>query len=102
MNGIAIPGYEGLYTITRDGRVFNVRRQRFLALTPRQGYLFASLRKDGKQTSVGVHRLVALAYIPAVAGKEQVNHKNCVRNDNRVENLEWMTMAENVAHGQLN
>ena len=45
-----------------------------------------------------VHRLVADAFIPNKLLKPQINHKNGVRDDNRLENLEWVTASENVRH----
>lgn len=59
------------------------------------GYMQISLSADNRQS---VHRLVALAFIPAVEGKPFVNHKNGIRDDNRVENLEWVTHSENLRH----
>jgi hypothetical protein len=53
----------------------------------------------GSSKSFKVHRLVAAEFIPPVAGKPFINHKNGVKNENDVENLEWCTFRENVIHG---
>jgi len=56
------------------------------------------LNKKGEIKQVGIHRLVALAFIPNLENKKCVNHRNSVRTDNRVSNLEWVTPKENVYH----
>jgi len=53
----------------------------------------------GKNKIISVHRLVAIAFIPNPENKPHVNHKNFCKSDNVVENLEWMTCAENTRHG---
>ena len=62
-----------------------------------KGYIRIRARNDktGKRQDLYIHRLVAQHFLPNPDGKEIVNHKNCRRSDNRVENLEWATAEEN-------
>ena len=64
----------------------------------KDGYILISLVKDKKRTTRRVHRLVAESFIPNSENKPQVNHKNGIRNDNKVDNLEWCTNSENHVH----
>lgn len=64
-----------------------------------EGYAHVGICIDGVVHKHKVHRLVAEAFIPPIEGKPFVNHKNGVKDDNHVENLEWCTFTENVIHG---
>lgn len=62
------------------------------------GYPTVTLYKEGKGIKNYCHRLVAQAFLDNPHGKRTVNHKNGVRTDNRLENLEWMSYSENIRH----
>lgn len=95
-----MPGFEGHYLISSYGNVWSIRSSRLLRLkeTP-YGYLRVTPSVNGLRRDCAVHRLVALAFIPNPENKPTVNHINENKKDNRVENLEWATMAEQNVHG---
>jgi hypothetical protein len=95
-----IPGYEGLYQVSDDGRVWNVTKSVWLKSSKSNtGYLVVHLRKNKQATTHSVHRLVAMAFIPNRHCRPQVNHINENKTDNRAENLEWVTARENLMYG---
>lgn len=94
-----VKGYEGFYSITKDGRIWSHWKNGWM--TPRfnkQGYPIAVLNGRRKARYPRIHNLVAQAFIPNPEGKPEINHKNGIKTDNRVGNLEWCTRRENVLH----
>ena len=62
------------------------------------GYLEAQIYVDGKPKKIGLHRLVAQAFIPNPDNKPEVNHIDGIKINNSVDNLEWVTREENIQH----
>lgn len=102
-----VNGYEGLYLVSDDGRVFSQKSQKIMKQTSTNGYRRVRLFKDGEQTEYYVHRLVANAFIGVPTGinpdgtpfrtSATVDHINNIRSDNRVENLRWCDFYFNIA-----
>jgi len=94
-----IAGYEGQYAVYEDGRIWSYKHNKFLKNSYlKTGYARVGLRdtnNNQKRNCFLVHRLVAMAYLSNDSNKPEVNHKNGIRADNRVENLEWVTRSEN-------
>lgn len=97
MNWKPIHNYEG-YGVSTDGEIRGVWGRVIRPHLSRQGYLLITLYRNKKRHRCSVHRLVASAFIREPNVGECVNHKNSIRTDNRVENLEWCTPKENIRH----
>ena len=92
--------YENIYQISNKGNVRNIRTNKMLKpCVNSDGYYTVLLSKDGKSKSFKVHRLVATHFLKEV--KIQVNHKNGIKTDNNVDNLEFVTMHENIIHSWI-
>jgi hypothetical protein len=108
-NWRAVVGYEGWYAVSDYGRVMRVKKgpstkpgHVFTPILDRRGYPRVCLRyrKDDqpRQYPAKVHRLVMAAFIGPCPAGLQVNHKNGIKTDNRVGNLEYVTAKENTHH----
>ena len=100
-----IENYEGLYWISSHGRIRSSTRNNsyakiFFPSKNCNGYFLATLTKDGKSKKLLAHRLVAKAFIPNPSEYDCINHIDCNRMNNKVENLEWCTRAMNNAHSK--
>lgn len=70
-------------------------KQRILKTT---GYKMIKLCSNNTQKHLSVHRIIAETFIENLNNLPEVNHKNGIKTDNRVENLEWCTKRENIQH----
>lgn len=101
-----ICGFEGTYEISNTGRMRRVapgngtRPGRInKPATDRDGYQKYTLSRDSKSHFRFAHRLMYEAFVGPIPNGIQINHKNGAKSDNRLDNLELMTPAENTRHG---
>jgi len=94
-----VKGHSKGYSVSSLGRIVSFKKDCIRLLTPVEnysGYHLVGLYLKGKNISTRLHRVVATAFLGE--SKLQVNHKNGVKSDNRVSNLEWVTAKENSNH----
>ena len=115
-----IKDFEGIYQVSTFGRIKRLSRKTInegllgknkelqlkeIILKPStitKGYRGITLTKDKKRYPKKVHRLVAEAFIPNPNNKPQINHIDCNKSNNNVNNLEWCTNSENQKHAFKN
>jgi hypothetical protein len=116
-----IKGYENLYQVSNYGNVRSIKYIKYLIkdelkwkkywiedtkieyklLSPAKngsGYITVSLRKNNKNCTYYVHRLLCSEFIPNPKNKTTVNHKDGNKHNNNLDNLEWATQKENISH----
>jgi len=109
-----IDDYFGIYQVSSHGRIKSLGRlvkgpshiggelyikgKLLKQVKRKDGYCGINLHRETVQNNFLVHRIVANAFIPNTENKPEVNHKNGIKTDNRVENLEWVTTSENLIH----
>ena len=101
----AIKGYEGLYEVSNLGRVKSISYTNQYGTFDRvvilkgwicEGYQCVQLTRNNEKKTFKIHRLVAETFISNPDNLPEVDHINTIRDDNRVENLRWVTHKENM------
>lgn len=89
------------YSVSNFGNVKNNKTNKLMRQNVKGGYCCLSLVNNKKNYTFRVHRLVALAFIPNPDNKPTVNHKDKNKCNNKLENLEWMTIVEQMQHKSI-
>lgn len=110
-----IRGYEGLYQASTKGRVKSLSRQKWNGyqfittkeriLAPRidnKGYVHYALYKKGIRKDFKGHYLILNTFVKNVSNKKQINHKDGIKSNNALSNLEYNTPSENIIHAYEN
>ncbi len=89
------------YLISKKGELWSVKRQCKIACNSRFGqYVRVALYINGKPKRFLLHRLVLISFSPSSNKSLHVNHKNGIKSDNRLQNLEWVNRSQNMQHAK--
>ena len=100
-----IPGYEGLYQASNFGRIRSLKRNKVRILKPRRrrdGYYMVALYLNNVAKNAIIHRLVWTSFNGAIPEGLQINHKDEVKTNNTLLNLELVTPSQNLNYGTRN
>lgn len=106
-NWVNINGLEGFYQVSNMGRIKSLARvnarnhfikEKILIPILSNGYLRVNMGLYKNRKLYLIHRIVGDNFIPNLDNKPTINHKNGIKTDNRVDNLEWNTHSENHSH----
>lgn len=95
---LPVPGYEGRYEVSDKGRLWSLMKNKFIKWRDTSGWghhIVQIYDANHKKWSVGIHRLMLLAFVGGGEGLEAC-HRNGISSDNRLENLYWGTHADNM------
>lgn len=106
MRKLIINGVETYYDVYEDGRVYSNKTKTWMkpvkwksgCASREQYYYIYTIRVNKKPVKIGMHRVIALCYIPNPQNKECVNHIDGNGLNNNISNLEWVTHSENSKH----
>lgn len=93
-----LPGFDELYLISSEGRVFSKKSNKYLKCYEKNTYQYFSIRHNGKGHHIRLNVAVAKAFIPNPDNKPEVNHWDGDKTNNSISNLVWATSLENVKH----
>lgn len=113
---INIKGFEGYYQISNCGQVksitrtiiykdkrrWDIKERILIPYFNNKGYWYVNLSKNGKAKPCMIHQLVAKHFLQHKSDKPQVNHKDCNKNNNHADNLEFVNNSENQIHAVRN
>lgn len=98
-------GFDGLYEVSNLGRVKSIKFNKEKILKPQdngRGYLTVHIRNFEYDKKHYIHRIVAETFLEKKDGKNEVNHIDCNKNNNCLNNLEWCTKEYNFIHKMIN